>query len=722
MSGTSRAARGPDASGWKRAPGRLRAELPRLGFAAALLLGPGCIIDNTPPPEESPAVDDDDDDGEGGEPGEASAGSAGDDRAAAGAGGTSGSTASGGADPSCNDTCTYANDGACDEPYLCNDGTDCTDCADTPDMAGFGEMPTDCENTCEFARDGYCDEPFLCSPGTDCDDCGYGPTNEGSGGAGGAPGTGGTPGLGGTPATGGTPAMGTGGSEPAVDPCGDVPVAGECVASNVIRACAVPTSDALPSIVETECPAGTTCSTASGRATCAPLPSGCSPGATTCGDDWTLSECDATGLPQYTDCSHGCRDTALGAFCVSDRATVVYEGVVRYEARTVNAGYTDFGAARELPAAGLLLMAKSGEELVDAVTTADDGSFSIAIPDPPDTAEPIVVALFQPDAAKTGPGVAVALPDVGDGEESIYGVDGMLATIWSFSIDPTETPSGSTVTVTEAAGSGAIRLFSNLRAAYLRAGSDFAGEPRSLVAWFRMNTAWSCGACFSSLGDYVGDQVFDSQMWIPAVAEDQSYWSDAVTLHEFGHWAMSSFGVSPGEGGRHCLGTPTYPGQAWSEGWATAYSTILRGEPRFYDKQDGTFFWSDISAREFSGGYPWKRPVPSGGVYQKVIEDEISAMLWDLNERLGEAALFAALESPRMTSAPYGRSYTRTVWDPGGTYGCDQVNVSVTDTPAPMFADYLDALACAGAAASEIDAVTSPDTRYPYDATRPICD
>ncbi len=710
MSKTSCAARGPGARRRLRAPGRPRVGLPPLGLTALLLLGPGCIIDNTPPPEESPEVNDDG--GEGGEPGESRAGSAGDDAPAAGAGGAAGANASGGADPSCNDTCTYANDGACDEPYLCTDGTDCTDCADAPDMVGIGDTPDTCENSCDFARDGYCDEPFLCTPGTDCEDCGYGPAT-GSGGAGGE---------GGAEGSGGTPAVGTGGSEPAVDPCGDVPVTGECVSAGLLRACAVPTNDALPSIVESECPLGTTCSTASGRATCTPLPSGCTPGAATCADDRTLSECDSTGTPRYTDCGNGCRDTALGAFCVSNRATRVYEGVLRYEARSVNASYTDFGAPRALPAAGLLLMAKAGEELVDAVTTAEDGAFSINIPDPPDTAEPIVVALFQPDAAKTGPGVAVALPDVGDGEQSIYAVDGMLATIWSFSIDPTATPSGSTVTVTEDAGSGAIRVFSNLRSAYLRAASDFTGEPRSLVAWFRMNTAWSCGACFSSLGDYVGDQVFDSQIWIPAVAEDQSYWSDAVTLHEIGHWAMATFGVSPGEGGRHCLGTPTYPGQAWSEGWATAYSAILRDEPRFYDKQEGTFFWSDVGAREFSGGYPWKRPVPSGGVYQKMIEDEISAMLWDLNAELGAPALFAALESPRMTTAPYGRGYTRTVWEPGGTYGCDQVNVSVTATPTPMFADFLDALVCAGATASVIDGVTSPDTHYPYDAPRPLCD
>jgi hypothetical protein len=137
-------------------------------------------------------------------------------------------------DPVCDDSCSFANDGECDEPGTCDRGTDCTDCrgdhqeeeedpeeeavecarATTcdecfgnaaaieacgwcgegggsclagddsgPDGAacGYGSWyrwPTcpsvadpDCEDTCRYALDGECDEPTYCEYGTDCSDC-----------------------------------------------------------------------------------------------------------------------------------------------------------------------------------------------------------------------------------------------------------------------------------------------------------------------------------------------------------------------------------------------------------------------------------------------------------------------------------------------------------------------------------------------------------------------
>ncbi len=74
------------------------------------------------------------------------------------------------------DCCGFANDGACDEPDLCAEGTDTTDCTNFP---GCDEQPgPDC---CNFANDGECDEPDFCDPGTDTTDCGGGnPEPEGN--------------------------------------------------------------------------------------------------------------------------------------------------------------------------------------------------------------------------------------------------------------------------------------------------------------------------------------------------------------------------------------------------------------------------------------------------------------------------------------------------------------------------------------------------------------
>lgn len=73
-------------------------------------------------------------------------------------------------------TCASANDGTCDEPTLCDVGTDGTDCCvfandgicDGPPLCDAGTEGADC---CASANDGTCDEPTLCAVGTDGADC-----------------------------------------------------------------------------------------------------------------------------------------------------------------------------------------------------------------------------------------------------------------------------------------------------------------------------------------------------------------------------------------------------------------------------------------------------------------------------------------------------------------------------------------------------------------------
>ena len=103
-------------------------------------------------------------------------------------------------------------------------------------------------------------------------------------------------------------------------------------------------------------------------------------------------------------------------------------------------------------------------------------------------------------------------------------------------------------------------------------------------------------------------------------------------------------------------------------------------------------------------------------------------MMWKLTETvspvLAQAAneqFFAALMSPRMMIPPFGRGYERHSWDvvPGT---CDKQNVEKLGIPAPMFADYLDALVCAGMSPDLVDAATEPDEHYPYPSANPICE
>lgn len=182
---------------------------------------------------------------------------------------------------------------------------------------------------------------------------------------------------------------------------------------------------------------------------------------------------------------------------------------------------------------------------------------------------------------------------------------------------------GSTLTITEQQGSGAMRVFDYLRYAHEITEFMYKSSGKRLVIWLSPNTSWSCGVCFMPQLVSFSGQQFTSQIFIPATAQDTSFWSDAVNAHELGHWVMASYGTSPYENGPHALGCQTFPGQAWSEGWATGFSSIARADSRYYDKQKGTFFWFDIDKHQYSPneGVVWKNPDPNAGLQQLMDEN-----------------------------------------------------------------------------------------------------
>ena len=66
-------------------------------------------------------------------------------------------------------SCRYAHDDECDEPDLCDPGTDTDDCRNQRSDPGVSRRPG--PNSCRYAHDDVCDEPDICDPGTDTDDC-----------------------------------------------------------------------------------------------------------------------------------------------------------------------------------------------------------------------------------------------------------------------------------------------------------------------------------------------------------------------------------------------------------------------------------------------------------------------------------------------------------------------------------------------------------------------
>jgi hypothetical protein len=517
------------------------------------------------------------------------------------------------------------------------------------------------------------------------------------------------------------PGPGGAGGGAAADPCAAVPEGGECLSPSSLRHCTVPTGSGQPAVETLTCAAYEECKAGAGGARCATKQGACIEGKVECVSATELRAC-LNGAWMHEPCATACRSTALGDFCAEGEASALYTGKVLYEARGPNANYTDWDPApTSLPARDLAIFSLRGDKLLDATYTASDGAFAVHVPAALQAGDLVVVLPLHIDATTGGLAFAVGQPDVPGGEQRVDSAPGPSPTIWSWGIDPQARPSGSPLTIHEGEGGGAVRVFEYLNLAYGTAAAAYGKGGKTLIAWLRLGTAWDCGSCFADLPTELAGLKFQSQIWFPATAQDMSYWADPVTAHELGHWVMSSYGQLPNEGGPHCLGVPTLPGQAWAEGWATGFSSIVRAQSLYYDKQQGTMFWIDLARRRY-GNHMFELPAPAGGLLQNVDENEIGAMVMELAAQpaIGSARLFAALASPRLTQSPFARGYTRHTWSVAAG-GCTRTGLVNTNRSAPMFADFLDALVCAGAPAGAIDAVTAPMAVYPYPSQMPLC-
>jgi hypothetical protein len=508
------------------------------------------------------------------------------------------------------------------------------------------------------------------------------------------------------------------------DPCNGVPTTGICASSTTIALCSVPTGSVAPSVTTYACAGGESCQMQSGRAACV-LTGACREGSTQCASQSQIQTC-TNGAWVSSNCAGPCTTTALGALCGANVATTPVTAILAYQLRGPNASPpTDWGPLTTSPAQHVLLLSCVGGScatgnLIDAQYTAlNTGSFTIKVPSTPGASD-FVAVLLAADDGQGGLAYVVADPGFAAPGTQSVGAVGPNPRLWSWTIATTLLTPGSTFTVTEAQGSGAARVFDVLRFVDTFARGKYGNKlGLSLVAWLGIGTGWSCGKCFAPVPTTFSSIPFQSQVWFNGDS-NESYWADPVTAHELGHRVMASYGTLPGEGGTHCLGVPEFPGLAWSEGWATWFSSDVRQSSIYYDKQSGSMFWLDIGARAYSGAL-WNRPTASAGLQQLIDENEVSAMNWGLAAGAGsDAALFAAIATPRMNTPPYHRGYNRHA-SSGVDSSCHPINPVDTGISAPFYADFLDALDCGGFPAASIDAQTVPATDYPYPSATPIC-
>lgn len=510
--------------------------------------------------------------------------------------------------------------------------------------------------------------------------------------------------------------------DPTHDPCEGVPFGGRCD-GNAVAFCVSGTGSAEPFTFSLPCGDAYACSDGASGAACVPR-FDCAPGASECHGS-TLARC-AGGTWQESACALGCNATPIGAVCRPSAAVVPYTSQLQFEFRTFNAGFTDWGTdVYSAPARRFLIVSVADGEILDATVTDADGRFTLdAVPanleDGDDNLAAFAVAVADADRLA----YALMKPGLPAGEGAVAAIatgGAPSPTPWVWTWTATDVPGANGVYIPLASGSGAAFVYSYLVGVHGFGEALFGARAgTSLAVWLDYGVSWDCGACFLNAPARAFNSDWASQAFIGADA-DEGFWSGAVLAHELGHWLMATYGAAPGEGGAHILGVPTHPGIAWSEGFATWFSALVRSQRFYYDKQDGLFFWVDFDTRSYSGGVPWYRPGAEYGLEQLIDENEVTRMLLGVTTDANEVALIGAIASPRMTVAPFLRGYLRRTWEGLDANGLPLPAWS-TDQSAPHLADFLDALECANlVTADQVDGETEPWAHYPYPSRAPLC-
>jgi hypothetical protein len=554
--------------------------------------------------------------------------------------------------------------------------------------------------------------------------------------AGGAAGTESEGGNGGTSAGGSFGGGGAGGSSSNLpNECGEVPFLGTCE-GDTLRFCERSHYEgdaALPArVVSRACGEHAVCAWREGTAFCAPA-SACPPNQAACAPDGALARCDESGAGFALDaCDPGarCLDVGAAASCSAPaQGSDVLVGCVTYEHRSLT--LQSFGPIEVVPAPYLevTVYEEDADTVLGRARLDERGCFEAALDARPSAAAVVHLTARVPrseeghDLADESPLLAVAhassapLPDgaattgywewsnrdTGCGPDSlveravVLDADGPGRHRLGLADHDPATAPGPDWLIREACGSGAIHILRRTREALARVTRNHlhfgSGKDEivrrteslhalSVLALWEPGVEHACGSCTSatSSGPFLvpvgeaGTDSYELAIWLGGSNATPTQWASSVLTHEMGHWAMASYSRAPGEGGVHFAGSPSKPGLAYLEGWATAFgqwalSKPAAGEwdPVYVDRQDDTTFFLNIDAMTWSNG-TLPTPAPGSPVDGLINENAVAGMIFALGapatavahgQGLGPEAWFGALTSPRLLGS-LGRGYFRT--------------------------------------------------------------
>lgn len=135
---------------------------------------------------------------------------------------------------------------------------------------------------------------------------------------------------------------------------------------------------------------------------------------------------------------------------------------------------------------------------------------------------------------------------------------------------------------------------------FIEAGDPNADFPSLDVFWSVNNTVNESGDVdLGELGSSFYRPGFQQLFLLGEASSDTEEFDDHVVLHEWGHYFEDAFSRSDSIGGAHRIGESLDARLAFSEGWASAFASIITGDPIYCDTGASSF---GLSAETTSAG------------------------------------------------------------------------------------------------------------------------
>lgn len=313
-------------------------------------------------------------------------------------------------------------------------------------------------------------------------------------------------------------------------------------------------------------------------------------------------------------------------------------------------GALNYAAVVDKPVRGATVQAVSGSTVLASATTNAQGGYALSLPANTDFFLRLRAEMINTGAVSWN----VAVKDNTAGN-ALWVVDGAMASSCSANSTRSIT-AGSGWTGSNYGSPRAAGPFAILDTIYSGMAVVTAVQPNGTI-FPPLNVFWSPNnnTTTSATGDVttgelgtsffqastVGGTVLREIYVLGKEGDDTDEYDNAVVAHEYGHYLQSAFSRDHSLGGTHAALNKLDMTVAFSEGWGTAWSSIMRGSSIYTDSFGLT------QAQGFSFSLATAPKDIDRGWYR---EDSIDTSLYALSKSQGFAPIWAALTGPMATT------------------------------------------------------------------------